>query len=157
MPRTLPVESRFWANVEKTDSCWLWTASKMGFGYGKMSVNGKRERAHRISWRLHFGEIPAGTYVLHSCDVPACVNPNHLRLGTLRDNTQDMIAKGRDKFGGGVATQGERNGRARLTAEAVCEIRAAYPTTSQVDLAQRYGVSQVAISHVVLRKSWRHL
>ena len=157
MSRTKPVESRFWSRVHKTDNCWIWTAGRASFGYGKMSVRGRSERAHRIAWELHNGAIPHGKYVLHRCDNPACVRPDHLFLGTLRDNSQDMMEKGRAKFGGGIATQGERNGRARLTAAAVREIRAAYPATRQVDLAERYGVSQVAISHIVLRKSWRHI
>lgn len=76
--------------------CWLWVGSVGKLGYGIVDVNGKHANAHRISWELHRGPIPAGLCVLHQCDVPGCVNPDHLFLGSLRDNTQDMLRKGRN-------------------------------------------------------------
>ena len=152
-----PVERRFWPRVNKTDSCWIWTGATTRNGYGRMSVNGRQERAHRISWTLANGPIPDGRWVLHECDNGLCVNPDHLFLGTARDNTRDMMAKGRSRFGGDNRARGERSGRAKLTDEDVRAIRSVWPEMRQVDLAKRYGVSQVAISHIVLRKSWRHL
>lgn len=86
---------RFWNKVEKTDGCWLWTASTFTDGYGKFKFDGKNRRAHRMSWIMENGEIPDGMVVLHSCDTPLCVNPAHLSLGTPKDNTQDMIKKNR--------------------------------------------------------------
>ena len=74
--------------------CWIWTRSKCR-GYGRISYNGTGKMAHRISWEIHCGPIPEGMLVLHKCDVPACVNPEHLFLGTYKDNTQDAIKKGR--------------------------------------------------------------
>lgn len=91
-------EQRFWAKVNKTDSCWLWTAYRNRKGYGEFGMGGHRGRmylAHRVSWEMANGTIPDGMYVCHACDVPACVNPSHLWLGTATDNNRDMFAKGR--------------------------------------------------------------
>ncbi len=95
----VPREERFWKHVHKTDSCWLWTASVNDKGYGQLFVGvGKSPlRAHRVSWELHRGLIPIGLLVLHHCDNPPCVRPDHLFLGTYKDSTQDMISKGRQR------------------------------------------------------------
>lgn len=91
-----PIEPRFWAKVDKTDGdgCWLWTGSRR-HRYGEFWVNGKREYPHRVSFELANGPIPAGLVVCHKCDVPLCVRPDHLFIGTLADNFADMRAKGR--------------------------------------------------------------
>ena len=85
----------FWAHVQKTDGCWTWTGAKHPFGHGLFTWEGRGQYTHRISWQIHFGEIPEGMYVCHSCDNPPCVNPAHLWLGTCADNLRDMVAKGR--------------------------------------------------------------
>lgn len=102
--RRTPAEPRFWAKVQKSDGCWLWTGS-VRRGYGQFGVSATRHTtAHRFSWELHNGPVPKGegyhgTCVLHHCDTPRCVRPDRLFLGTIADNTHDMIAKGRGKMG----------------------------------------------------------
>lgn len=93
---------RFWKRVQKTDSCWIWTGTKLWNGYGSLSLGRARgfsidqkHYAHRVSWLIHNGEIPDGIFVCHRCDNPICVRPDHLFLGTPLDNMRDMISKGR--------------------------------------------------------------
>jgi hypothetical protein len=89
------LETGFWKYVKKKDSCWVWIGSRYSNGYGRCSVDGKRVSAHRFSYELHKGEIPNNYVVMHSCDNVRCVNPEHLSVGTQKDNIQDCKAKGR--------------------------------------------------------------
>ena len=97
----LSKQDRFWSKVEiiPFHSCWEWTASKSKAGYGRFSLGRKLgvAKAHRISWSLSYGTIPEDLCVLHRCDNPGCVRPEHLFLGTIKDNVQDMISKNRGK------------------------------------------------------------
>jgi len=99
----LPLNDRFWAKVDKASglgpqgTCWEWQASLNSDGYGNIGIEQMTDRAHRLSWRLHYGPIPDGLSVLHKCDNPPCVRPDHLFLGTQADNVHDMQAKGRDR------------------------------------------------------------
>lgn len=91
-----PLIVRFFDKVNKTNNCWEWSGTN-NYRYGLLRTCGKMVRAHRISWEIHFGTIPAGLHVLHKCDNTLCVNPDHLFLGTHFDNMQDMAKKGRWK------------------------------------------------------------
>lgn len=91
---------RFFKKIDKTKTCWLWTAGLRGkSGYGAFKLNGKVIDAHRVSYEIHKGEIPKGMYVCHTCDNRKCVNPEHLFLGTAKDNHQNAVDKGRVIFG----------------------------------------------------------
>lgn len=97
-----PLEERFWSKVAVTanpNNCWEWTAAKTDKGYGRITVEDRQLRAHRVSWYLTHNEWPE-LLVLHKCDNSSCVNPNHLFLGSDADNMQDMISKGRGKHWG---------------------------------------------------------
>lgn len=131
--------------VEDGKGCWNWQRSTGTAGYGQLGFRGKVEGAHRAAYMLATGPIPAGMYVLHSCDNRRCCNPGHLRLGDHRTNMCDMVERGR-------SLQGERSRRAKLTGASVEEIRRSRET--QCALAARYGVSQNAISKAKRGKTW---
>lgn len=90
---------RFWARVQKSDGCWLWTGCVTAQGYGEMSVNGHPTTMHRYSYELHHGPIPKGLFVCHTCDVKRCVRPDHLYAGTVADNARDAVQRGRTNKG----------------------------------------------------------
>jgi HNH endonuclease len=158
----LLVEQRFWSKVNKDGpapehcpelgSCWLWQGGCLSAGYGHFYLNGKSLKAHRVSWQLTNGPIPLGLWVLHRCDVPGCVRPDHLFLGDNEANQADMVSKGRQGAGA-------RNGRAKLSEAEVLAIRAAYAAggTSYKKLAAHYGVRPYVIWLIVKRKGWKHL
>jgi hypothetical protein len=85
----------FRSMIEQSDGCWLWSGSKDRDGYGTYHVSRVTQKAHRVSWELSFGAVPDGLCVLHKCDNPCCVRPDHLFLGTQADNVKDMNQKGR--------------------------------------------------------------
>jgi len=152
------LEERFWAKVDKRgdDKCWLWTAFT-NKGYGRIRVDGKTQNAHRISWEIENGPIPEhdsyhGICVCHTCDSPACVNPAHLFLGRQADNVRDCIEKGRKAVG-------EKNGRAKLTEDAVRNIRRYYAAggCTQNWLSQVYGAGRMTINSLLHYKTWKHI
>lgn len=164
--RKRPAEVRFWESVSKTPDCWLWTSGKYPQGYGQIYVNGKKQETHRFSWELHFGPLPGGSIVRHTCDVRACVRPQHLIAGTQAENIADAQAKGRmatgDRHGSKthpeLILRGEDNAIAKLTDSQVLDIRARKAAGErQSDLAREYHVSDATISNIIKGKVWRHL
>lgn len=152
---------RFLDNVDKTESCWIWKGKGCSWGYGRMRIDGKQERTHRISYKLFKGEIPEGLFVCHSCDNPICVNPDHLWLGTASDNHKDMVQKNRHfvpeyKFKKGTKFKGEKNGKSKLTRKQVNEIRSKYipRAYTQKMLAEEYDVTPDNIKQIISRKTW---
>src|SRR6266404_4287882 len=97
-----PPEPRFWKKVIKSDGCWEWSGSRDTWNYGLIWLNKRIEKAHRMSWLIHNGELPKGVLILHKCDNPPCVRPDHLYAGTPKDNMQDAIKRGRFRPGGHI-------------------------------------------------------
>jgi hypothetical protein len=150
MAQGIALPERFWSKVNKTETCWLWTAStRNGYGVlGWTNKNGTGSYAHRLSYQAAYGPVPDGLCVLHHCDVRRCVRPDHLFVGTRAENSADMVAKGR-------SCKGERQARSKLTVEQVQEIRVAHTLgDSGRSLAERYACSQETISEVIHRKRW---
>ena len=148
-----PIADRFWEKVQKSDGCWLWQAGLNNSGYGWIRSGARPELAHRVSWRLTFGEIPNGLCVLHKCDVRRCVRPDHLFLGTVGDNNADCVKKHRHGYG---ISLGEKHGQSKLTDESVREIRASAANgSSHSGLSVKFGVAQSQISKIVRREAWK--
>lgn len=139
----------FWCSVTKSDDpngCWLWQSAKDGFGYGHIEYKGGIYKAHRRAYELTYGPIPKeingeAIVVRHTCDVPACVRPDHLILGTNQDNINDRVARGR--------------GSRKLTDDQVRAIRSD-PRMGKI-IAREYGVYPGIISHIKNRKIWKHI
>lgn len=146
---------RFWAKVDKTQNCWLWTSNKNLNGYGLFKLGSRNIAAHCLSWTLTNGPIRKGLHVLHSCDVRACVNPDHLSLGTHAENMRDMADKGRS---GGPKRRGDCNGRAKLGESQVRVIRAmAAAGHSQKGLARIFGMGSTTIAAIIKKETWSHV
>lgn len=142
-------------HVEKTDSCWLWTGWRNSQGYGKISRSNKGGEisAHRLSYEMHIGPIEGDLCVCHTCDTPPCVNPDHLFLGTRKENNQDRHAKGRTVM---LGHPGEKNPMAKLTRVQVDELRAKHAAGGRTtrSLAAEYGVSCGLVSGIISGKRW---
>lgn len=157
------VEDRLWSRVDKNGPtvrgigtpCWIWKGGKNApNGYGQISYRGKVTGTHRVSLILSGVGVPDDALVLHRCDVRTCVNPDHLFVGTVQDNSDDKVAKGRH-----VYFQGGARGMAKLNDESVREIRRLYAGGgwTVVALGERFGVSFSSISRVILRRNWAHV
>ncbi len=162
----------FLHKIEKRGDCWIWTASTRNKGYGAFSwtdiESGRliQERAHRISYRLFTGQIPNNLFVLHTCDNPACCNPDHLFLGTKADNNRDMVEKGRHVPGGthcgkhypnGNWKHGTEHHGSKLNPDLVRQIREDHKTMSYSKLMKKYGLSLGCVSKVITRRTWNHV
>lgn len=140
-----PMAERFWAYVDQLGDCWVWTGCVNPAGYGRLNVGGKAELAHRMSWRMHKGEIPDGLLVCHRCD-----NPAHLFLGTIADNASDMVRKGRS-----VSMLGEASGKARLTWAEVDTMRQRVAAGErQAVVAADFGIAACYLSRIITGKRW---
>jgi hypothetical protein len=163
-----PLEARFWSQVDKNGpppahvpdlgNCWTWSAHRDPNGYGRIGtgsrIDGSRrkELAHRVSWFLAHSKWPTDC-VLHKCDNPSCVRPEHLFEGDRRDNAIDMVSKRRN-----YPARGEQSGMSKLNNAAVAEIRFAAASGASIRaLAERFGVHCDTIYAVVQGKSWRHV
>ncbi len=149
--QSLSDRERLLLHVAIDDSgCWIWQGSRNEFGYGRFARERKCALAHRRSYELFVGEIPTGMEVCHHCDVPACVHPDHLFLGTHQDNMSDASSKKRF-----ACVKGELNPRSKLTEDDVRFIRNVGGSHSAV--ASRFGVSHTLVRMIRQRKAWRHV
>lgn len=130
---------------EPNSGCWLWTHGLHGNGYPGFWYKGKNYTGHRFAYEALVGPIPAGMQIMHSCDTPSCVNPDHLRPGTQTENNLQAVAQGRMGFA-----------NAKLTREQVREIRLEHSRgATRADLARKYGVRDTTMGMVVNRKTWK--
>lgn len=149
-------DDAFESQVDKSRDCWIWTGFKLPSGYGiaKVKVDGKWRNAyvHRLTWQRVNGPIPPGLFVLHRCDNPSCVRPDHLFVGTAADNSRDMARKGRARPFVGAR---EKNPNAKLTDLEISEIRNALVRgVRQIDVAETFGISQTQVSRIARREQW---
>lgn len=144
-------EQRFWSKVQKTDGCWLWIGARDRKGYGVIGIGAsKMFKAHRMSLELSGIPVPATDLVLHRCDVPGCVNPAHLFLGTTQDNVRDRHAKGRSR-----AAYGVTHAKAKLSDAGIKVIRRS--PLSNAELAAIFQITASSISRIRSNKTWKHI
>ena len=143
---------RFWGKVEISgeNECWNWKAGLSAKGYGLICLNGKIKLAHRISYMLTKGEIAEGLVIMHTCDNRMCVNPSHLRIGTIAENNRDMVEKGRQAIG-------EKNGRSKLTPLKVANLRSKHKkgNYSYRELGKMFGISPGTVVDIVKGDLWK--
>lgn len=142
----------FWKNVDTKgpDDCWPWVGGKFPDGYGCCRIKGYSRYASRVAYELSHGVPPGKMFVCHSCDNPPCCNPAHLFLGTVADNSADMVSKGRS-----FKNKGTLNGGHKLTEDDVNKIRRMLQDgKSQHYIAETFGVSQGAIFNIASGKKW---
>jgi hypothetical protein len=130
--------------------CWNWIGHLVKFNYGQIQVDGQPRPSHRVSWMLHFGKIPDGMCVLHKCDNPSCVRPDHLFLGTTATNNTDRHLKNRD-------ARGSRSGKSVLTEELVQQIRTLYKRGEfgSQRIANMLGLKKPTVKHVLRGRTWK--
>jgi hypothetical protein len=146
------IENRFNEKIEKITEtgCWLWTAGVDKNGYGVIGVSRKAVKAHRLSWLLFRGVLNTEDQVLHHCDIPCCVNPSHLFIGTHIDNMADMKAKNRAR-----GAKGEKNHKAKLTPEQIARIKYLLQNNRSCNsIAKEYGVVHSTISRIKRGEGW---
>jgi hypothetical protein len=145
---TLSQRLEHFSKVDAATGCWLWTASTNKSGYGRLGVDGKVFLAHRLAYAVAHGAIPDGMHVCHRCDTPACINPDHLFIGTNADNMLDKLSKNRQSKGSDFSST-------KLTEAQVAAIR--LDKRPQWVIAQDYGISQSQVSLIHRNEEWRHL
>lgn len=156
--KRIPVEERLYRGIDTTDTsdnCWEYNGYKPrgSKSYGYIQIEGRAKIAHRVSYELNKGEIPKGYVVMHSCDNPCCINPAHLSVGTNKDNSQDMVRKGRHKYNIGAESY-----NTKFKDEDIIEIRKKLLDGKSISSVSReYGVSWPCIQDIKLKRTWKHI
>lgn len=144
------IEKAFWLRVDKTGDCWIWTGPCQKTGHGRVGILKKKYLAHRIAYFLTYGYVSPELCLRHTCDNPPCVRPDHLIPGTLKENTQDMVSRGRG-----------RPGRIpkKLTAENVITIRNSWAqgSMSMIALSKTFGITRETVRRILNRITWSHI
>lgn len=152
------VEDRFWNKVNKVpDGCWEWIAFCDRYGYGRFLLDGKATSAHRISayWHGILPTLQSALYVCHRCDNPKCVNPDHVFVGTPKDNASDMMKKNRHAR---TSQPGSKHGMSKLTEDDVLKIRLLRATgLTHRKIAEQFGVSSSMVTYILNGKNWKHI
>lgn len=161
------IKERFYDKIRKTNSCWIWEANKNNRGYGLIwdKTTQRKELAHRVSYRIHIGEIPKNKLVLHKCDNPGCVNPKQLFLGTHKENCEDKYKKGRANHKSQSETQirlglnkGENHPSSRLTEKKIIEIRNKKNDVLKTkEICEEYKISRSHYYAIINRERWAHV
>ncbi len=148
---------RFNEKVEKSENCWIWKGFVNPQGYGTFKLNDRSITAHRASWIIHNGEIPVKMYICHKCDIKSCVNPDHLYIGTAKDNVRDAIERGQHPKGPNKkkGSPGEKNIKAKLNLEKVEFIRKNI-SMSIKELSEKFKVSETTILNIRKGKTWSY-
>lgn len=146
----LPMPERFWSKTRKNNECIEWIACLNTTGYGSFWHKGRWATASRVAYEITHGEIPFGLCVLHKCDNRKCVNPDHLYIGTKKQNMQDRIERKPDSY-----MKGQTNGRAKLIDSQVLEIRNS--SLGNKNLAKQFNVSEGTIESIKSRRTWKHI
>ena len=139
-------------SFQNDKGCWVWYRGKDWDGYGIISINDKSDKAHRISYKTFVEDFPENLQVLHKCDNPSCINPDHLFLGSNKDNMHDKIKKGRDRV------RGEQSVISKLNDVQVRKLREDFKNGIKYSqLGPKYGITPEQASNIVRRKVWKHL
>ncbi len=145
------LEEKFLSRVKKTETCWLWTGHINSYGYGTLHLRSDlRVKAHRLSYTLFVGPFDEDLDILHSCDNPACVNPDHLRPGTHNENMQDMVNKGR-------SLKGESHNISKLKDDDIRQIRVLAQQIPILTIAKMFNVTQANVRFIVNGVTWKHV
>ena len=150
-PVTERIKYNFFQKVAKTCCCWIWYGGRHTSGYGSFRIGRRTYHAHQASWIIHFDWPKNKLFVLHTCDNPLCVKPDHLYLGTAKDNARDAKERGRAGIGG-------RNGKAKITVWKMAEIKDLFREGwDHKSLADKFCVSEMDIEEILLGKQWEEI
>lgn len=136
--------------IDTASGCWNWLGAKCVSGYGRIKFNDKKYRAHRLMAEIKIGPVPTDAVVCHRCDNPSCINPEHLFIGTQKENVNDRDAKGRRN-----QARGERHGASKLTSEQVTAIR--LDTRRLPVIAKDYGITRAHVRNLKAGRAWKHI